>query len=389
MAKNNETINIIKETLRNFEKEYIKNDLKNIDNFVNDFFVNEDDTSFIGKGLNDWHFGVENIKSAFKIYWDDSNKLLKNIELDIDKSIISVEGDIASVAINGKSTFINTENDVSKNMVNCMAETLDKGASRRDLLKLSDEISRTLYNISLGETYICPFRATIVMINNKNIWKIKHMNISCALDGREIVLDDENLDDNLKILEIRQKDNEDIKEIKKILDIFQDGYDKRDEKLVDIYGEKLLWNDENLFIFGTDQGEDFYGFNEGKELFESDWKYWGDFNLNRENAYIYVYENVAVVLSKAFITFNFKEDKVCTWPKQNFDYYKKQDKSKIELLQDMLFSINNALNCMQDEKQMLPMKFIGVLVKKEGRWKFSHMHFSDIIEDGQEVRKSE
>ena len=44
---------------------------------------------------------------------------------------------------------------------------------------------------------------------------------------------------------------------------------------------------------------------------------------------------------------------------------------------------------MQDNKQTLPMKFIGVLVKKEGRWKFSHMHFSDIIEDGQQVRKSE
>ena len=109
--------------------------------------------------------------------------------------------------------------------------------------------------------------------------------------------------------------------------------------------------------------------------------------MNRENAYISVLDNIAVVYSKALIKFTWKEQNVCSWPKQNFEWYLKQKKTNTELINLMLLSINNSLDILEtsDKKTTVSMKFVGILVKRDGRWKFNHMHFSDSI-DGTPAR---
>ncbi|MBU3144184.1 hypothetical protein [Clostridium sp. CF012] len=388
MRKDEKTIQDIKSVLSNFQQNYNEKDFDNIESVINEFFINEKDTSFVGAGLNSWCFGLGEITTNIKSYWEDENKYLENIELDIDKSVINIENSVAVIALHGKSIRNIKQEKTCEAMVDQLSRELNnKEVSKSTLIKLSNKLVTTLNDIKRGEEYIWPFRVTIVMINDGLKWMIKHMTLSFSSDGNELMLTNENIDDKFKVIPIDKKDSVEIAEVQEILKTLQEAYDKRDTNLVDNYGEELLDNSELISIIGTDQGEVFHGFNEAKELLKSDWKYWGDFNLNRENAYISVLDNIAVVYSKALIKFTWKEQNVCSWPKQNFEWYLKLKKTNTELINLMLLSINNSLDILEtsDKKTTVSMKFVGILVKRDGRWKFNHMHFSDSI-DGTPAR---
>lgn len=391
MRKDDKTIENIKMSLKKFQEQYNEGNAHSAEAFVKEFFIDEKDTSLVGSGLNSWRFGIENIKDEINSYWTKEEKHLKHIELDIDDAVINLEGKVAVVSISGKNTRNISEEKIYEDMINKLSKELNAdNVSRGTLAKLLNEISEGIVNlnseekyISQEEKYIEPFRVTMVMVNTNLNWMIKHMKISFSGNGLEITLNNNNMEDEFKLIPVEKEENLEIEEIQKVLKIFQEAYDKRDVKLVDSYGDKLLHKDENLFIFGTDQGENFCGFEEGKELFEGDWKYWGDFNLNKENAYISVLDNVAVVYSKALIEFTWKKDKVSRWPKNSLNYYLKEtEKSNKEIVYNMLISMANCLDIIVNakEKPLYAMKFLGVLVKKEGKWKFNHMHFSDIVD---------
>lgn len=382
MRENEKAMNDIKSILVKFQQEYTKNNVDALDRFVREFFINEEDTGLIGTGLNSWHFGLAQIKDGIKSYWMDDSKHLKNIEMDIDNSIINVEGRIATIAVTGKSIKNISEHKMCGYMVDKLTRELE-GVTKGELIRLSNEALRTLYDINLGEDYAWPFKVTMVMINNGFKWMIKFMNISFGGLGTEVTFDNRNIEDKFKIIPIKSKESIENKKIMELLGAFQEAYDKRDVNLVDIYTEKLLDNDGRVSIFGTNEGENFYSFDDSKELFEGDWKYWGDFNLNRENVYIWVCDNMAVVCSKAFIKYKYEEKGACTWPKLNLDYYLEEKNSNKELLYKVLLSINNSLDVIENcnENSIEPMKFVGVLVKREGKWKFKHMHFSDVVDN--------
>lgn len=391
MRKDDKTIENIKVALKKIQEQYNEGNAHSAEAFAKKFFIDEKDTSLVGPGLNSWCFGIENIKDEINSYWTKEEKYLQHIELDVDNAVINLEGNVAVVSISGKDTRNISEEKIYENMINKLSKELnDDNVSKGTLAKLLNEVSEGIVNlnseekyISQEEKYIEPFRVTMVMVNTNLNWMIKHMKISFSGNGLEITPTDHNMEDKFKIIPIDKEENLDIEELQKVLQVFQEAYDKRNVNLVDSYGDELLRNEEELFIFGTDQGENFHGFKEGKELFEGDWKYWGDFNLNRENAYISILDNVAVVYSKALIEFTWKEDKVSRWPKNSLNYYLKEtEKSNKEIVYNMLISMANCLDIIVNakEKPLYAMKFLGVLVKKEGKWKFNHMHFSDIVE---------
>ncbi|ARC84821.1 snoaL-like domain protein [Clostridium argentinense CDC 2741] len=391
MRKDDKTIENIKMSLKKFQEQYNEGNAHSPEAFVKEFFIDEKDTSLVGSGLNSWCFGIENIKDEINSYWTKEEKHLKHIELDIDDAVINLEGKAAVVSISGKNTRNISEEKTYEDMINKLSKELNAdNVSKGTLAKLLNEISEGIVNLNSGEKYISqeekyiePFRVTMVMVNTDLNWMIKHMKISFSGNGLEITLNNYNVEDKFKLIPVEKEENLEIEEIQKVLQVFQEAYDKRDVNLVDSYGDELLHKDENLFIFGTDQGENFYGFEEGKELFEGDWKYWGDFNLNKENAYISILDNIAVVYSKAIIKFTWKEDNVSKWPKLNLDYYvNKTEKSNVEIIYKILSSMANCLDIMVNDKENVfcSMKFFGVLIKKDGKWKFNHMHFSDIVE---------
>ncbi len=59
-------------------------------------------------------------------------------------------------------------------------------------------------------------------------------------------------------------------EIMEQLELFQDGYDKRDTSILESYMEQLF-SEENILILGTMPGEIYSGYVEAADLVSSDW----------------------------------------------------------------------------------------------------------------------
>lgn len=86
--------------------------------------------------------------------------------------------------------------------------------------------------------------------------------------------------------------------IKEILQILQEGYNKRDAKYIDTF-MKIYSPKDNSLIIGTGLGGVFRGFEEAKELFLGDWESWGDVKYDTPNiqikgdmAYVFMFGKV-------------------------------------------------------------------------------------------------
>lgn len=378
----------IKAILRNFESQYKKADSDNLESFVREFFIDENDTSLVGAGLNSWCFGLKEIGDAIKSYWQDERMYLENIDLDIDKALISVKNSVAVVALDGKNTRSIKSEKLYEDMMKKLDREFEKEGtySTLELVRLSKDISKTMENARLGEEVIWPFRVTILMINNGAKWMIKHMNLSFCHDKQEILFNNENIDEKFKVIAIDKKDSEEIRAVKKVLSVLQEGYDKRDCKLANEYAPKLFDSSDEVSIIGTCQGETFKGFDGAKELLEGDWECWGDFKINVDDAYISVYEDMAIVCARSFVKFTWNKANKGWWstlPKIIFEDEKENKKTNKEIVESVLGGINQALNVIEtpEDETTAPIKFIGVLVKKEGEWKFNHMHFSHVVDE--------
>lgn len=99
---------------------------------------------------------------------------------------------------------------------------------------------------------------------------------------------------------------DDKAKIHKMLSIMQNYYNEKDEKNVDkIYD---LFFDEKIqsSLIGTDNGEWFRTVEQIKELFDSDWKYWGDLHIDTYDFSLVNNDFYYMVTIKGFL--DFKDD---------------------------------------------------------------------------------
>jgi hypothetical protein len=382
--------NEIRETLMRFQNEYERKDIEHVNEFVRGFFIDEEDTSLVGTGIWDWHFGINSISDAVKNYWLNDSEYLKNIEFDIDNSIITVEGSTAVAAVCGKSTNRITKEEMFDDMMLKIKKELRGTDNEKiELMNVSQKIARAFYEVNLGENFVWPFRATFLLVNKDSKWMFKHVNLSFgANNGWEFWFTDENIPGEYKTLPVKYEENNEVEEIRRVLYRIQEGYDKRDVSILDDFAKEIFTGDENSFIFGTDAGENFYGPNAGHDLCEGDWIYWGDFDINADKAYISVYDNMAFVYSKAFL--RKQKDRQRTYNSLGdlfHNYLLPSEESSEEKLLRMLWKTTNRVHYSEYPGNFIvPMKFSGVLIKTDNTWRFQHMHFTDNIDEMPEER---
>ncbi|NCC78359.1 MAG: hypothetical protein EOM07_02000 [Clostridia bacterium] len=97
-------------------------------------------------------------------------------------------------------------------------------------------------------------------------------------------------------------------EIRELLDFFQEGYIQRDTSKVDSFMEKLFDQIDNIILIGTSSGEWCMGCDEVKELFISDWNYWGDLRLNADEAEVLLFGETAIVYTSGTVKYSFSSD---------------------------------------------------------------------------------
>jgi hypothetical protein len=380
----------IKSLISNFKEEFNKRNLESLDCFVKGYFVDENDTSFVGSGINDWYFGLDSIKKIIRTYWTDKSRYLDDIEIDIDNSVITIEGNTAVVAVSGKSSRNIEEYNLYDQLVDNFKSTLGKdNVKKEELMKLSYKIARAFYETNIGKQYIWPIRMTYFLIKKDTKWMIKHMHFSFgANNGWEYRKIDENTYKDARVIKVKEGCDSETKKIYKLLKKVQVGYNNRDLSTLEDFANCVFANNNSTFIFGTDEGENFYGEKAGYELCKGDWTYWGDFDINADNAYISTCGNMALVYSKAILKYKLQMQGTYDSLGDLFHNYLVPDKipSKDLLLKMLWKTTKRMYDAELGEEYIVPMKFTGVLIKVNDEWKFQHMHFSDNIDDMPEER---
>jgi hypothetical protein len=178
--------------------------------------------------------------------------------------------------------------------------------------------------------------------------------------------------------------NEINNELREVLNIFEEAYIERDVNKVDSFMERLFDKDENVIVLGTSCGELCLGYEEVKEIFASDWEYWGDLRIKAEEATIMPLGNTALIHTTGTIKYSFYSNddtyaRHLGYIKQYFDGVscdsKKPNKAKLTEINWKLCHLLNKWD--GDERHYLwDLRISFVLVKKENRWIIRQMQFS-------------
>ncbi len=170
---------------------------------------------------------------------------------------------------------------------------------------------------------------------------------------------------------------QDENEIRKLLDIFQEGYVKRDTGYIEKFMEIYSKTDSSLII-GTNQQEVHRGLEGAKELFINDWNEWGDVDYNLETKDITVKGDMAWVFMDAEVKMKFPAEfinkGVVGMMKGVLEDEEISDRAKIL---DML--TYSALSLVEQSKGDIfecPIRVSLILTKEDEKWVIQHMHFS-------------
>lgn len=171
-----------------------------------------------------------------------------------------------------------------------------------------------------------------------------------------------------------------IEEIREVLRQFQDGYTKRDIENVDDFVKRLFIASDDTVILGTGTGELSLGIEQVKTLLKSDWEYWGDVNIDLKSLRVDNKDEAAWFAVSGTVKYTFKDTE------ERYDSYvdfikRKAFEAGLTPKQKITF-INWVLALTYHQRQgkereyLWPLRLSGVLLKDEGKWKFSHMQFS-------------
>jgi hypothetical protein len=116
------------------------------------------------------------------------------------------------------------------------------------------------------------------------------------------------------------------------LNIFQDGYSRRDTSQAAAFMESL-YSRENVLILGTNPNEIFSGYERATRLVKSDWESWGDCTFNIDSANISSAGDIAWFSTRGYVKF---------------------DLTKL---------------------LVIPLRLTGIMVKEDGVWKFQQQQF--------------
>lgn len=385
--KNKSSINEVKEVLEKLQELYTKKDKDLLDDFVVDTFSIEPGLAVLGSKVNQWCFNMEDIIKLIKSHWNNENNYWKTVDFNFQAAKIFANENVAWVVTIGNIKNTLSEDEQIEKTISEVKEILNKEEkSKENALDAAKKIASTLKEIDIGEKYIWPFRFTSVLVKEKDAWKFHQMQFSLDSESWPYRYTNDNYDNGIFEM-CKIKSNEEIEEIKNVLQVFQDGYTKRNLDYVDEYIKKVFLLDEELVVIGTDAEELCLGIEATKGIIESDWKYWGDFKFNVDDALICVNGDIAYFTTKAILHRVVSNQTILDWISGSTKYTFESDMAPKQRLMAALYNILDLLyENEKGEVYITPMRFSGVLVKKDGRWLIYHLQYSDYADGMPGVR---
>jgi len=173
-----------------------------------------------------------------------------------------------------------------------------------------------------------------------------------------------------------------VKEIRSILQQFQNGYIERDIERLDEFMSLFVQDDdiELIGIGATERGESewFEGVDSIKEIIQSDWEYWGDVEIDVAGARIRAKGDVAWVTTTGSLQQTDTFDKALP---QYLDQMKMmlEDESKDadeRLVEVSHFGVRRLRERLKGVGYRWPFVISAVLAKEDTQWRFHTIHWS-------------
>ncbi|MCB2309771.1 nuclear transport factor 2 family protein [Clostridium tagluense] len=385
--KNINSINEVNKVLKNLQELYTKKDKSEIEDFVKKGFYLQDGFATLGSGINQWCSNSNDIKELIKFHFSNENNYWREIDFKFEQAKIFANENVAWVVSIGNIRNILSEDEQIEETINKVKDIL-KGEerSKENALDAARKIARTLREIDRGENYVWPFRFTCVLIKENDTWKFHQMQFSLDSESFSYRFTDDNYDKSVFEMP-KANSNGEIEEVRKVLQVFQDGYTKRDLNYVDEYMKKVFLLQEDLVVIGTDAEELCLGIDSTRGIIASDWKYWGDFKMNVEDAIICVNGEVAYFTTKAILTRIISNKEILEWISGSAkDSFESEGIPKHKLMEALWDMLDLLYENQKGEKFITPMRFSGVLVKEDGRWLIQHAQYSDYTDGMPGVR---
>lgn len=177
----------------------------------------------------------------------------------------------------------------------------------------------------------------------------------------------------------QQLENE-IEAIERLLKRFKAGYQKRNIEEVEHFVANTFYNSSEVLVLGTGTGELEIGYDQIIELVKGDWQYWGDVELDTQEANIQVDGNIAWFYLPGHLVQSFQHSKERNENYLNFvkDHLKDEqikDEQKVALLNWVLTLTYHQRNQVKRDYNW-PLGMSGLVIKKNDVWRIQQLHFA-------------
>ena len=178
------------------------------------------------------------------------------------------------------------------------------------------------------------------------------------------------------------KDKQNSKEVRSVLQKFQDGYKERNlEKLGEFI--TLFVQDGDIELIGIGAStrggyEWFEGIDKVREIIQSDWEYWGAVAIDVAGAKITIKGDVAWLTTTGTLEQTDTFDKALPfYLEQMKEIIEAEDKDADEkLLEVSHYGVRRLRERLKGVGYQWPFVISAVLQKEEGQWRFHTIHWS-------------
>lgn len=170
-----------------------------------------------------------------------------------------------------------------------------------------------------------------------------------------------------------------VDEIYSLLQVFQDGYTRRDVSQADAFMHLFTEDAEVIGTNGVRPGKDEWYMDRAsaRELVAGDWEGWGDVRLDLENMSIHSRGEVGWIATSATVTQIIGDENYASYLEFVKKYLERTDiTAEQKLLNILRGGTNTVYELRRGEKFVWALRFTAVVVREADGWKFAQMNFS-------------
>jgi hypothetical protein len=172
-------------------------------------------------------------------------------------------------------------------------------------------------------------------------------------------------------------------EVREALRNFQEGYRSRSVEKIDSFME-LFVPEADIELIGTggiEPGDDEWCLNRKsvRGLIEDDWNYWGDVNIQVEEASVHIHDVVAWVSAPGTVVRSLNPNQSYQNYLDNIQCMLEQDKetgAQEKLLEVLRGASNTLYEAQKGPTYIWPFRFTAILALTAGQWRFHQVQFS-------------